>query len=109
MRSGAISETIKVKLRPKYDNSNKEYEVQVKWYIFEKYTRKQRPSSFTEWHHHKYYSTIEGALDAIRDIRKQSYCVDYPGYGNIENEKKYSHIKPTLNIYRYRIVKREFI
>jgi len=83
----------------------KPFEIQYKDHQFYKYER--TPRRVPEWQHHKYYRTIEGATDAIRQLRenwsKGSY-MDYPAMGNIENEAKYPHLTPTITVRRYRIV-----
>lgn len=83
----------------------KEYEILKKTYRFLKYKRAlvEEP----KWVHYKYYRTYQSAENALKDIRKNyGNAVDYPGYGNIENEKLYSHIIPTITIARFKIIKR---
>lgn len=92
------------KWRAAYDFSKKPFEVLFISYRFDKYARKliNKP----DWLHWRYYETLEGANDALEVFRNRVSKVDYPSMGNIENEKKYSHLKPTITIYRYMVIKR---
>ncbi len=102
-------ETQIIRIRPKYDNSTKEFEVLYKHYVFDKYTRKLDKEY--PWRHYRYYKTLQSAKDAIRDFRNSisdKLHRDYPAMGNVENEKKYPHIKPVINIKRYKIIRRIF-
>jgi len=84
----------------------KTYEVETKEYRFDKY--KRTLLNEPRWEHYRYYINERAAQNATRDIRKSMYCrFDYPAMGNEENEKLYPHIKPTITIRRYRIVKRK--
>lgn len=95
--------------RAKYDFSTKPFEVLCKEYRFDKYSRmiKNEP----KWRHYKYYQTFEGANDAIKAFRNSWYDKvyrDYPSMGNVENEAKYPHIKPTITVKRYMVIERDF-
>lgn len=79
----------KVRIRPKYDTSTKEYEVQSKFYSFTDRKLTGRP----QWGHTRYYTNLQSAIDAIRDFRKY----------------KTFYYKNKAWLYRFRIVKREFI
>lgn len=92
-------------IKPKYDTSTKPYEIQCISYTFYKYGRKLIFPA--EWRHHKYYNTYEQALDAIRDFRHFSLDRAYRDYPSTDSESKYPHITPSINITRYRIVKRD--
>jgi len=95
--------------RAKYDFSTKPFEILCKSYRFDKYTRQLKNAP--EWQHYKYYKKLEGADDAIKAFRNSWYDIvyrDYPSMGNIENEATYAHIKPTITVKRYMIIKRNF-
>lgn len=95
--------------RAKYDFSTKPIEVLCKEYRFDKYIRKIKNKP--EWRHYKYYQTIEGANDACKAFRNSLFDKvyrDYPSMGNIENEAKYPHIKPTITVKRYMVIERDF-
>jgi hypothetical protein len=85
----------------------KPFTVQIISYIWDKYSRKliNRPT----WRRHRDYQTIDSAKDAIKDFRSQVNIWDYPALGNIENEKKYPNLTPTITIYRYKIIKNKII
>jgi hypothetical protein len=92
---------------PKYDTSTKEFEVQRIQYKYDKYTRKRL--GVPKWKHFKYYRSLQGATDALRDLRRSFYDAayyDYPAMGNPLDEALYPHIKPTITINRYRAIKR---
>jgi len=93
----------KIKILPKYDTSKKEFEVQYRYYTFFKYNRKLKHKS-DGWLHFKYYKTINGAIDSLKEFRKKGVW-DYPGESI---ESNYPKLIPTLTIRRYRIVKRDF-
>ena len=90
-----------IRVLPKYDTSTKQYEIQYKEYVYTKYTRKLNFKP--KWRHLKYYKTLEGASDAILEIRKRGVR-DYPG---TELESKYPHIRPSITINRYKVVERK--
>ena len=95
--------------RAKFDFSKKPFEILCKSYRFDKYTRQLMNTP--EWLHNKYYKKLEGAEDAIKAFRNSWYDMvyrDYPSMGNIENEAKYPHIKPTITVKRYMIIERDF-
>ena len=89
--------------RPSYDKSTKPYEVQRKHYRFFKYGRNL--SYPANWVHCKYYETLESAEAALKDFRRSGLDRAYRDYP--WNEKDFPHITPTINIYRYRAVKRD--
>lgn len=87
-----------------WDKSTKPYEVFQKRYIWDKYSRVIRNNP--KWVHYKYYDTLEGALQAIKDLRCNLYhngVQDYPGESR---ETEYPHIIPTLTIERFKAGKR---
>lgn len=92
-----------------YDTSIKQYEVLRITYRYDKYSRKliNKPT----WEHYRYYKTMEGALDAARDLRHSfidKAYYDYPAlFSGAENEKKYPFLTPTISIYRYKAVHRD--
>lgn len=86
-----------------WDKSTKEYEVLAIEYKYDKYSRKLRFKP--KWSHLKYYKTLESALDAVKDFRKSKYDEYYYDYPH--NEKEYPHLKPTITIKRYKVIKRE--
>lgn len=90
-----------VKIDRAYTDSYKEYDIQVKWYTYDKFTRKleYRPT----WMHWKFYKSLQSATDAIRDHRR--ILPKYEGRREYGNGTKEEYI----TIRRYRIVKREFI
>lgn len=77
-----------------YDKSTKQYEILEVTYYFYNDTRKlwRRPHR----HHYKYYNTLRGAQDAIKDIRK---------YGGRHSYMWEERLFLTVN--RYEIIKRE--
>lgn len=77
-----------------YDKSTKQYEILEVTYYFYNDTRKLRHRPHR--HHYKYYNTLRGAQDAIRDIRK---------YGG--RHSYMWHERPSLTVNRYEIIKRE--
>lgn len=95
--------------RASYDHSTKEFEVLRITYRWDKYGRKL--SNKPNWHHYRYYKTLNSALNAVRDFRNSWYDKvyrDYPAMDvGIENEQKYPHIKPTITIRRYKAVRRD--
>lgn len=88
-----------------YDKSTKEYEVLMIHYKFDKYRRVLINSP--KWVHYKYYKTIDSCLDALKDLRTSIYDGAYYNYPSIEQEKKYFNIKPSINIKRYKFIKRD--
>lgn len=93
--------------KPTWDKSTKEYEVLVKEYKFDKYSRKIKNKP--EWKHQKYYKTLDSALDATKDFRNSKYdklYYDYPAMGNIRNEELFPKLKPTITIKRYKTIHR---
>ena len=104
------SNQTKIKRSP-FKTSEKEFEVLMIQYRWDKYTRKliQEP----EWFHFKYYNTLEAAQDAVRDFRNSWYDKAYRDYPamtiGVENEKKYPHIRPTITINRYKAARRDDI
>ncbi len=84
----------------------KQWEVQRQQYKFNKYARTL--IRIYQWRRYRRYYSEQSAIDATRDFRRSESDIaykDYPGMGNPENEAKYSHILPSINIYRYRIIK----
>lgn len=94
--------------RNSYDFSTKEFEVLRITYRWDKYTRKlnNNPS----WSHYKYYKTLSAAHNAAKAFRGNWFdkvYYDYPALSNgIANEILYPHIKPTITIHRYKVVRR---
>lgn len=68
--------------RHKDDISTKEYEVLYKYYIFDLTTRK-KSTAVWNWQHRKYYKTMESALQAVRDLRNNSYTSRWEGNGKV--------------------------
>jgi len=94
--------------RNSYDFSTKEFEVLRITYSWFKYDRVL--NNIPTWNHYKYYKNAAAAYDAVRDFRRSWYdkaYYDYPALNNgVENEIKYPHIKPTITIFRYKVVRR---
>jgi hypothetical protein len=88
-----------------WDKSTKKFEVQVKHYIWDKYSRvlKHNP----KWLHYRYYNTYDSGLDALRDFRRSIYDKWYYDYPGADREKEFPNIKPTINIKRYRLIERD--
>jgi len=59
----------------KYDFSTKPYELLSKKYYF--YTTIRKLDYQTRWEHFKYYNTLEGAKNAIKEHRKHSSHLDF--------------------------------
>ena len=85
-----------------WDNSTKEFEIDVKVYRWNKATRELECEP--KWRHHRYYKTLEGAKDALRAFRRSSYKESIPWVGQ---EHRFPHIEPYYRLERFRIVKRE--
>lgn len=96
-------------IKPHYDKSTKQFEILRITYVWDKYSRKLKNNP--TWHHWKYYTTLKSALDAVRDFRNSLHdkiYYDYPAMGGgVENEQKYSHIKPIITICRYKVIFRD--
>lgn len=104
-----INNILNSHIRPNYDTSTKPFEIQEIQYRFDKYKRVLL--SPPVWRHCAYYNSELSAKDAIRDIRNgwgyEAYR-DYPAMGGgVEAEKQFPHITPSINIYRFRIIKRD--
>lgn len=81
-------------------NSHKEYEVLRYTYYFNKQTRVLKTTS--EWTHHKFYNTMESALDAAKDLRRNYYVkYDYPILHEPNNVGMFYVV-----LSRYKVVKR---
>ena len=80
---------------------NKPFEVHTIRYSFGKYTRKL--VNEPKWRRYRGYKTMEAADDAIKAKRRDILDKSYYHYPGEEVESKYPHIKPTINIYRYKI------
>ncbi len=88
-----------------WDTSTKPYEVQIICYRWGKYSKQL--VNLPQWKHYRYYNTHQGASDALRDLRRSPYHnkrVDYPGSNS---EARFPHIKPTLSLYRFKVIKRD--
>ena len=89
--------------KPIYDISTKPYEIATIKYMFCAVTRKLKYC--TEWKHYRYYNTLYGGQQALERVRKFGR-MDYPPKSIKE---MYPDTKPTIYIYRYKLVKREII
>ena len=84
----------------------KQFEILVKSYRFSKYERKLLNEP--KWRHKKHYYTLNGAQDAIKELRKVADSLmlkDYPAMGDPEREKLYPNITPTITLTRFKIIK----
>lgn len=85
-------------------NGTKPYFLWRKQYKFDKSTR--TVLNDPEWVVYKRYKSLPAAKDAIRAFRRSradEIYRDYPAMGNLENEAKYPHIRPTITIRRYKL------
>ncbi len=95
--------------RAEYDKSTKSFEVLRITYTWDKYKRELLYGD-NNWKHYRYYNTMEGALDAVKNFRNNNSYWDYPAMSTgVQNEIKYPHIRPTITIYRYKAVLRDDI
>ena len=87
-----------------YDRSSKLFEVLIIRYSWYKYSR--TISSQSKWGHYGYYKTMESALHACRDLRRNTFhrrANEFPG---ADREKDYPNIIPRITIYRFKAIKR---
>jgi outer membrane protein assembly factor BamD (BamD/ComL family) len=89
--------------RAHYDQSNKEFEVLRKEYIFDPYSRKMRYE--TKWQHYKYYKTLNSALEGCDYYRKFDTKINW----DKSYENDFPHINPRIIIYRFKAVRRDDI
>lgn len=86
-----------------------QYQVEKITYKWNKYTREIRNRQ--KWKVYRKYKTLQAAQNALKDLRNSPYdklLYDYPAMDKeIENEKKYPYILPTITINRYKITEHE--
>lgn len=91
-----------MRVRQKRDNSTKEWEVLKRRYCFDKHYRTIEFDS--GWRHYKYYKTEQGGEDALRDLRRSLYNTRE---FRLTEWCKRNRIRSTINIYRYKLIRRE--